>query len=399
MIVAGDHDVDRPEPRHGLQLVEGVLDEAQVRRHVVPARKAVVQEQRAPVVGHQRVAVRHRVRVRPEVGEDVGLRLVHGVGPDRPHAVLPHLGLEAVEHPELRLEEAERRAGVVGRMAVRRAEALERQPAEEGDRVERRAGGVGHPVLPLEIVDRVDVAGLGDQVPAEADGHAVDLGEEGHGPLRVPGRRQHPDVVAAPRERLVVAKGPRDPDRAGQGEADAGDVVVVVDALEPPEGVGLGEKGGLALGHRDRDAARLEEVVALALVAVVVRVEHPVDLAHAGLGEVLEDPARAEVDQEAPVPPGEEVDVARVLEPVEARREPDQASSRGGVVGVAVSVVVRPHPNLPCRECSVPPRPWVPGYYNGVITRRHLAIAGSAPARAERGRQCHRASGRRRFEP
>ncbi len=177
VVVARDHDVDRAEAGHGLELVQRVLDEAEVRREVVPAGEAVVQEQRAAVVRHERVAVRHRVRVRPQVGEDVGLRLVDRVGPDRPDAVLPHLALEAVEEAELRLEEPQRAARVVGRVAVRGTEPLERKPGEQGDRVERGARGVGHPVLPLEVVDGVDVAGLGDEVAAEGRRDAVDLGE------------------------------------------------------------------------------------------------------------------------------------------------------------------------------------------------------------------------------
>ena len=58
VVVARDDDVDRAEPGHRLQLVERVLDEAHVRRHVVPAGKAVVEEERPAVVGHERVAVR-----------------------------------------------------------------------------------------------------------------------------------------------------------------------------------------------------------------------------------------------------------------------------------------------------------------------------------------------------
>ena len=82
--------------------------------------------------------------------------------------------------------------------------------------MERGADRVGQAVLPLEVVDRVDVAGLGDEVAAERRRHAVDLGSEGDRALGVPGRRQHPDVVAAPGERLVVAERPGD---AGPGGA------------------------------------------------------------------------------------------------------------------------------------------------------------------------------------
>jgi hypothetical protein len=96
-------------------------------------------------------------------------------------------------------------------------------------------------------------------------------------------------------------------------------------------------------------------MVPLALVPVVVRVEHPLDFAHPHLGEVVEDAARAKVDQEPAVPPDEEIDVARVAVPVEARRQPDERARVGREMGMGVPVapvspagiVVRMHPRPP----------------------------------------------------
>ena len=59
VVVARNHDVDCAEAGHSLQIVERMLDEAEVRRHVVPAQESVVEEG-PPVVGHERVAVGHR---------------------------------------------------------------------------------------------------------------------------------------------------------------------------------------------------------------------------------------------------------------------------------------------------------------------------------------------------
>ena len=86
--------------------------------------------------------------------------------------------------------------------------------------------------------------------------------------------------------------------------------------------------------------------------------EHPLDLAYARLGEMLEDPARAEVDQEPAVPAHEEIDVAGVAVPVEARREPDERARAVREMGMGVPVapaspagiVVRAHPRPPV-EC------------------------------------------------
>ena len=122
--------------------------------------------------------------------------------------------------------------------------------------MQRGADAVWEPVLPLEIVDGVDGAGLGDEVAADGDVLAVDLEQVGDRAFGVPGGREHLDAVPAPLEALVVAQALRDGDGARQGVADAGDVVVVVDALEAPERVGLGEEGGFALGDGDGDAAR-----------------------------------------------------------------------------------------------------------------------------------------------
>ncbi len=62
-------------------------------------------------------------------------------------------------------------------------------------------------------------------------------------------------------------------------------------ALESPEGVSLGEEGGFHLGDGDRDTSLGEEVIALALIAMVVGMKHPLDLFDACLSQVIEDVA------------------------------------------------------------------------------------------------------------
>jgi hypothetical protein len=88
------------------------------------------------------------------------------------------------------------------------------------------------------------------------------------------------------------------------------------DAREPPERVGLREQRRLPLRHGDGDPPLGKQVVALALIAMMVGVQHPLEVTHAGLGQVVEDAARTEVDQEPPVAVLEEVDVAGVPVPV-----------------------------------------------------------------------------------
>ena len=257
VVVAGDDGLDLCEAGGGLEVVQGVLDEAEVGGEVVPAGEAVVQEDAAAVVGQEAVDVGAGVGVGPEVGEELLLRLVDGVGPDRPDAARPQLALGLVEVAEVGGELVEggrrRRSSIGWPCEPRTRSGCLTRTSRVG--VERRADAVGEAVLPLEVVDGVDGPGLGDQVAGDGDGLAVDLEQVGDGALGVAGGREDLDGVAAPLEALVVLEALRDRDGARQGVADAGDVVVVVDALQAPEGVGLGEEGGLALGHGDRDAA------------------------------------------------------------------------------------------------------------------------------------------------
>jgi hypothetical protein len=91
---------------------------------------------------------------------------------------------------------------------------------------------------------------------------------------------------------------------------------------------------------------------------------------------MLEDAARAEVDQEPAIPADEEIDVARVAVPVEARRQPDERARGGREMGMGVPVapvslagiVVRVHPRPPVEGALGRPRsrspittPTVPG--------------------------------------
>ncbi len=201
----------------------------------------------------------------------------------------------------------------------------------------------------------MDVTRVGHQVAAEGRRDAVDLGRERHRALGVARRRENPDVVAAPRERLVVPERARHRHRPRQREPDAGDVVVVVDPLHPPEGVGLTEQRRFPLRDRDRGAVLHQARVALALVAVVMRVEDPLDLADPCLVEMLEDSSGPEIDQEAAVAPHEEIDVARVAVPEQARREPDEPAARRRGVGMTVTrrvagVMLGAHRRPPSRE-------------------------------------------------
>ena len=82
-----------------------------------------------------------------------------------------------------------------------------------------------------------------------------------------------------------------------------------------------------------------ETRVALALITMVVRVQHPFDLLHTDLGEVVEYRAAAGVDEQRGLPVLEEEDVAGIAKPEQVRRKlregaihrPSTVSSRAGL--------------------------------------------------------------------
>jgi hypothetical protein len=86
VVVAGDDGLDLLQSGGGFQIGEGMLDEAEVGGEVVPGGEAIVQEDAAAIVREQAVDVGTGVRVGPEVGEELLLRLIDGVGPDLPDA-------------------------------------------------------------------------------------------------------------------------------------------------------------------------------------------------------------------------------------------------------------------------------------------------------------------------
>ena len=80
----------------------------------------------------------------------------------------------------------------------------------------------------------------------------------------------------------------------------------------PPEQFDLLEEMPFVLGDGDPGAVVLETSGAPALITVVVRVEHPLDLPHADFFKVIDDGARPGVDEQAAVTRGDAVDVAGV---------------------------------------------------------------------------------------
>jgi hypothetical protein len=70
-------------------------------------------------------------------------------------------------------------------------------------------------------------------------------------------------------------------------------------------------------GHGDGDIALVRQGIALALVAVVVSVENPVDLTDADIAEVIEYATAAKVYEQSPTAVRDHIDIAGVAEEVE----------------------------------------------------------------------------------
>jgi hypothetical protein len=88
----------------------------------------------------------------------------------------------------------------------------------------------------------------------------------------------------------------------------------VVDAPVSPEVLGILEELSLVGRNGDRDPPFDCPGIPLALVAVVMGVEDPIDVGDPEIREVIEYGARSEVDEHTPRAVPDHVDIGRVLE-------------------------------------------------------------------------------------
>ena len=130
--------------------------------------------------------------------------------------------------------------------------------------------------------------------------------------MRVALGRDDFQIHVAPGEGFVVLKVGVNRHVLRQGKEGVAIVVVDVDALVLPEKLGLLEEMPFVLGHGDLGAMFPEAPGAPTLIAVVMRMEHPLDLPHADFFEVVDDGARPGVDEDAAVTRGNAVDIAGV---------------------------------------------------------------------------------------
>ena len=151
-----------------------------------------------------------------------------------------------------------------------------------------------------------------DQVAGERDLSSVDLADEHAASVRMAFRRNDLQLEASPRERLVVDQRLVDRHVLADREEGVSVVVVAVEPLVSPEKLYVLEQVPLVLGDRDFGSGFAQLARSPTLVPVVVRVQHPVDPAHADLVDVLDNRAGARVDQQAAVAVLDAIHVARV---------------------------------------------------------------------------------------
>ena len=159
------------------------------------------------------------------------------------------------------------------------------------------------------------------QVAGERDALAVDVQDERHGPEGVAGRWEHEDVAVVPAERAIVLQHGGHREVFGKGVEVVAHVIEVENSAVAPEILGVGKEVPLVRRHCNGNRALHGPVVALALVAVVVSVQHPVYAGDTESLQVVEDLARPEIDQDRAAAVPDQVDVARVFEHEKTGRE------------------------------------------------------------------------------
>ena len=309
-----------------------------------------------PVVGDEHVEV-HPIFVAADLVK-VGRHLPevrHRRGPrdavliaarEREHLVTPLLDL--FEPTELLLKRRQLRGGVGDRRAV----GGEHRERREALQIAGRGGHCVEPlaeaVVPLAVVPGVEHGAVEHEVagecqPAPLAAERATPEQVAHRAGAVAGRFRAPEFAATPRERVHLVEGPVDGDRRDRRPhvARAVDRELVGELRhECPEGERLLEQIPFIgrHGHLHAAGGRMagELGVPLALLAVVVRVEHPLDLFDPKFGQGVEHAAVAQVDQDGRGAVLDHIDVAGV----------------GPTEDVRVDFLERHELAPPGRECS-----------------------------------------------
>ncbi len=179
---------------------------------------------------------------------------------------------------------------------------------------------VGVGVVPLQVVQCPDAAGRVDHVAAEGPAETVDLGQVHDGATGMTRRSEHLKRQITPVERFTVCECACDREAGDRPVAEARAVVDVKELLDLPERLCRLPQLPLIGRNCELDAGGCEQLVAAALVTVMVGVKRPLQL-HPLLLQGAEDEAATDVDRERVVAASDDVDVAAVTATVDPRSD------------------------------------------------------------------------------
>ena len=154
MVVARDGGDDPPHAGHGAEVVQRVGHEPLVGEEVVPRREPVVQDQRAPSSSTSAYVFATLWLLAHRCGRTCVSGWSTVLGQLVQSAVAPDLREQSGSCGRFAASARRARRTVVDRRAVRRQEPAEAATRERRGGMERRPDRVGHPVLPLEVVER-----------------------------------------------------------------------------------------------------------------------------------------------------------------------------------------------------------------------------------------------------
>ena len=197
---------------------------------------------------------------------------------------------------------------------------------------------LGETIVPFGVEPVVHPRVAQHHVAAEGQPAVADLQKIGHPAGTVAAGFDAADLAAAPLEQVRLGNVAVQRDRLDRRTHVARAVNRVgIAQLRPhlAEATGLLEQCPLRLRRGHLGAEGLQPGVALALLAMVMREQHPIDPLHADLAQMVQDAAVAQVDQQGRLAVAEHVDVAGIApdEHVGQRRVDRRQFARRSVDG------------------------------------------------------------------
>src|SRR4030095_4044812 len=204
------------------------------------------------------------------------------------------------------------------RRAVRREEQIGSQPDHLLERVHLGFDSARSDIGPLQVVEGGNFILRGHQVTAEQRSLAAGIQQERKRAFRVPWCSHHVKTDVAVGEDFTGYKSKVDGDVLSQREELVAQIVQLEYLLFVPESFDRFEVLPFGSGSGQSNPARAGEQIPLGLVAMKMRVHDPGDGFDSERRKLVQDGARAEVDQHGSIAVDDRVNIAGVLEKVDA---------------------------------------------------------------------------------